>query len=145
MSLIIFLIHLFSTLYMTGLIWFVQVVHYPLHGEVGEAQFRRYQELHMQKTSFVVTMPMILELASSIYLVANPYPNTPDSIWIFGIVMLSIIWASTALLQVPVHSKLVHRFSVANHRKLVISNWLRTVFWTGRSALLVWVLSHLLQ
>ena len=35
------------TIYMTGLIWFVQVVHYPLHGEVGSTNFLRYQELYV--------------------------------------------------------------------------------------------------
>jgi hypothetical protein len=29
------LVHGFATLYMTGLIWFVQLVHYPLFAQVG--------------------------------------------------------------------------------------------------------------
>ena len=32
----VFLAHLFSTLFMTGVIWFAQVVHYPLLGRVGK-------------------------------------------------------------------------------------------------------------
>lgn len=31
----ILLLHTFSTIFMTGLIWFVQVVHYPLFAAVG--------------------------------------------------------------------------------------------------------------
>lgn len=39
MSTLALLVCLGSTLYMTGLIWFVQAVHYPLLGEVGPGSF----------------------------------------------------------------------------------------------------------
>ena len=145
MSLFILLSQIICTLYLTGLIWFVQVVHYPLHGEVGDDHFQRYQELHMQWTSLVVMPPMIIELVTTIYLVIYPHPNTPSWIWLTAAIMLGIVWLSTGLLQVPAHSNLVNEFSILNHKKLVDSNWIRTVFWTGRSAILTWVLWKLLQ
>ena len=33
---LLLLLHAAATLFMTGLIWFVQVVHYPLFARVGE-------------------------------------------------------------------------------------------------------------
>lgn len=38
----VFLVHLFSTLFMTGVIWFAQAVHYPLLGRVGGEAFVEY-------------------------------------------------------------------------------------------------------
>src|SRR4051794_35751848 len=64
-----------STLFMTGLIWFVQVVHYPLFAEVDPAGFRRYHAAHTRATTRVVLIPMILELLSSAVLVLGPAPG----------------------------------------------------------------------
>ena len=124
---------------MTGLIWFVQIVHYPLHGEVGSVNFLRYQELHVQWTGFVVMPPMLLELATCFYLAMYGYDGTPRWIWWVGLILLGVVWASTGLLQVPAHNALISAFSEANHHKLVWTNWIRTVGWTARSGLLLWV------
>ena len=142
---IILIIQLFSTIYMTGLIWFVQVVHYPLHGEVGSTNFLRYQELHVQWTGLVVMPPMLLELGTCFYLALNGYDGIPSWIWWVGLGLLGIVWASTGLLQVPAHNALMSNFSEANHHKLVLTNWIRTIGWTARSGLLLWVLWSLLQ
>ena len=68
MEVTVILIHTFSTLYMTGLIWFVQVVHYPLKSSVGHEAFKEYQRLHVMKTGWVVGPPMLMEAASAIWL-----------------------------------------------------------------------------
>ena len=36
---LILLTQVFATLFMVGLIWFVQIVHYPLYAKVGREQF----------------------------------------------------------------------------------------------------------
>ena len=130
---------------MTGLIWFVQVVHYPLHGEVGSSSFLRYQELHVQWTGFVVMPPMLLELGTSLYFALNGYENTPSWFWWIGLVLLGIVWASTGLLQVPAHDALMSNFTETAHQKLVMTNWIRTIGWTARSGLLLWMLMELLE
>ena len=48
---LVFLSQIASTLYMTGLIWFVQVVHYPLLGAVGGSEFSAYEQRHMSLTT----------------------------------------------------------------------------------------------
>ena len=45
-----------STLFMTGLIWFVQVVHYPLFSEVEPGDFLRYHAAHPRRTTRVVLL-----------------------------------------------------------------------------------------
>ena len=62
-------LHAFATIYMCGLIWFVQVVHYPLHGLVGQDSFVSYQAAHVRRTSWVVIGPMLLELIAALLLV----------------------------------------------------------------------------
>lgn len=128
------LIHAAATLYMTGLIWFVQLVHYPLMAKVGDAGYRAYQRLHEQRTTLAVAPAMLIEIAAAIWLAIN----TPDTIapplaWL-GLALCVAIWLSTFLLQVPCHKQLGQGFNPTTHRRLVCTNWLRTVLWSARSA-----------
>ena len=66
---LLLLLNAAATLFMTGLIWFVQVVHYPLFGSVGDGGFDRYAALHARRTTWVVGPPMLLELVTSFGLV----------------------------------------------------------------------------
>lgn len=122
------LVHAAATLVMTGIIWFVQVVHYPLFARSGGAAFARYAADHSRLTTRVVGPPMLVEAgAASLLVVADPRPLTA-----VGAVLLGGVWASTMLLQVPCHRRLAEGFDAAVHRRLVRGNWIRTVAWTAR-------------
>jgi len=128
-------LHLLATLYMTGLIWFVQVVHYPLMGSVGQEHYEKYQRRHMRRTAWVVGPPMLVESVTAVLLLIQwPGPWT----WT-GIGLLAIIWISTAFLQVPMHHVLEKGFDAAAHKRLVQTNWIRTAAWTFRSLFLLFV------
>lgn len=53
---------------MTGLIRFVQIVHYPLFTKIGSRGFAQYAESHRHLTSLVVVPLMLLELLSAFLL-----------------------------------------------------------------------------
>ncbi|MGI4755977.1 MAG: hypothetical protein ACRYGF_03920 [Janthinobacterium lividum] len=84
---------------------------------------------------------MLLELASSVALLRaawRPSLISSDEAW-FGAALVGVIWLSTALLQVPLHNRLQARHSVADAKRLVATNWVRTVAWSIRAALvLLW-------
>lgn len=129
---------------MVGLIWTIQIVHYPLFNRVGEQHFVEYQERHQFLISLIVG-PMMLAEATSAALMAA-YPPTGVDYWmpIAGLILLIVTWVSTAAIQVPCHSRLVQGFNEAAYRRLVYSNWIRTIAWTARGALVVWMLSIVL-
>lgn len=141
----IFLLNIASTWFMTGLIWFVQVVHYPLHGVVGSAEFPKYQALHMNWTSWVVIPPMLIELLSTVYLIFNPISGVSSNVWWILAVMLMIVWASTGLLQAPTHGLMLQEYSDVLHHRLLHSNWIRTIFWSARGLLLLWILGVVIK
>jgi hypothetical protein len=60
-------LHLLATASMAGLIWFVQMVHYPLFAAVGSGGFVEYEQLHQRRTSFVVG-PLMAGEASTVLL-----------------------------------------------------------------------------
>src|SRR5215217_7512483 len=117
-----------ATLFMVGVIWFVQVVHYPLFARVGPPDFSDYSIRHTRLTGLVVGPPMLLEAATAVALA-----------WT-GLVLVAGIWLSTALLQAPRHTALGRGFNPAAHRFLVPSNWLRTVLWSLRGLVVLCLL-----
>ena len=130
-------LHLGATLVMTGVIWFVQIVHYPLMAHVEPSAFSHYEQLHTQRTTWVVTPPMLVELATAISLVALRPPSIPAPLVWVGLLLVVLIWLSTFFVQVPQHTTLQQGFDADAHRVLVSSNWVRTISWTARSGLAV--------
>lgn len=133
---LIFAAQLLSTLYMCGLIWFVQIVHYPLMANVGQTQFVKYQERHQQRTSYVVAPVMVVELTTAAALLWFTTGVVRSQATV-GLILLIAIWLSTFLIQVPAHATLMNGFHENAHRKLVLSNWIRTIFWTIRSGIVL--------
>ena len=129
------LLHASATWYMVGLIWMVQLVHYPLMAHVGTEQFVAYEKQHTFWTTWVVGPPMLLELATLVWLIRYQQPSVPSwSLW-SGAALLAIIWISTQFVQVPCHAKLSQAFDAGTHRWLVNSNWIRTAGWSLRGLL----------
>lgn len=124
-------VHLACCLFMMGLIWFVQVVHYPLFARVGEAAFQEFHHLHSRLTTYVVAPVMLLELLLGAWL----WSETGSWVTALGLMLLLLIWASTAFWQVPIHNRLAQGQDLKLIERLVKSNWLRTWSWTLRSLL----------
>lgn len=130
------LIHVFATVFMVGLIWFVQIVHYPLFASVGADGFRAYEEQHQRLTTWVVAPVMLVELSTSVWLwkTAPPHLSVCCSA---GLALLGLIWLTTAFLSVPAHNALSEGFSETAYRKLVATNWIRTIAWSIRGVLVL--------
>lgn len=134
------LLHLAATWFMVGLIWFVQVVHYPLYDRVGQTEFAGYEHLHTVRTTWVVLPVMFLELGTGIALLWLRPAGIAGAAVLIGLLLLGAIWASTFLLQVPQHDRLRLGFDGAAHLRLVVTNWLRTAAWSARGLLTLWFL-----
>ena len=65
------LLQVAATLALVGLIWFVQVVHYPLFAKVGSSSFADYEQSHQRRTTLVVAPLMLVEAATAIALLAR--------------------------------------------------------------------------
>ena len=125
-------LHLAATAFMAGLIVFVQVVHYPLMAHVGSPGFTAYERAHTRRTGWVVIPPMVVELGSALWILLSPESTSSTGLATAGAALLAIIWISTAALQAPAHGRLVRGFDEVVHRRLVLTNWIRTVAWLAR-------------
>lgn len=132
------------TFFMIGLIWFVQIVHYPLFARVGRDGFVDYQLSHSQLTSLVVIPPMLIELVTTGLLLLAPPATMQRWEAVCGGLLLAVVWGSTFFLQVPRHGQLSMGFDGVAHGALVATNWVRTVAWSLRGLLLARVLARLI-
>jgi apolipoprotein N-acyltransferase len=87
---------------------------------------------------------MLVEAGTAVALVIRPPEGVPFSLPLLGLVLLAVVWLSTALLQSPQHSVLGRGFVASSHRFLVASNWVRTVLWTARGLIVLLMTAILL-
>jgi hypothetical protein len=131
-----------ATAMMTGIIWFVQIVHYPLFLKVPLEGFVSYEQSHTVRTGFVVAPLMLLEMGTAIGLVGlSLFSGEKTSIGLSPLHLgalgcLLLIWASTFLIQVPLHQLLEQRADPKAMELLVSTNWIRTILWSIRLGLL---------
>ena len=122
---------------MVGLIWFVQRVHYPLLSYVQVDQQISVGAEHQRRTAQVVGLPMAVEGVSTLILLVD----RPDQVvwWLpwMGAILLAISLGSTVFLSVPLHQKMVNQPSAELGKKLVSTNWPRTISWTLRGVICI--------
>lgn len=133
----VLLVHVGATWAMVGLVWFVQLVHYPLYGSVGADQFIEYEHQHMRRTGWAVGLFMPVEGVTGVWLVAIVPPGVSSGLVLLGLALLIVIWVSTAIAQAPTHFRLAKGYDAALGRRLVLSNWIRTAAWTARGVLVL--------
>jgi hypothetical protein len=136
---IVMLIQVAATLMMGGVTWFAQVVHYPLLGLVGPGTFVAYQTANMDQTTLVVGPLIAAEGVTALMLLWRRPGGIPLRYALLGAALLGIIWLSTGVSQVPMHEVLIGGFDPGAHRHLVLSNWIRTVAWSIRGVLVLWM------
>ncbi|MCW5756188.1 MAG: hypothetical protein KIT54_03030 [Phycisphaeraceae bacterium] len=137
MSGALLLAHAAATWFMVGLIWFVQVVHYPLFAGVGEHGWPAYGRRHQVLTTLVVGPAMLVEVATCILLLILMPGVLPAA----GALLLGLVWASTFFVQVPLHRRLERGLDAALVQKLVATNWVRTALWSARGVVALILLS----
>jgi hypothetical protein len=112
---------------MFGVIWTIQLVHYPLMRAVPADAFVRYEELHTRAITMVV----------------GPTGVPTWSTWAGGVAEAVAIGV-TAFVSAPTHGRLEGGFDAGLLDRLIATNWFRTVAWTARAGLAVFMLvAHL--
>lgn len=134
-------LHAGVTWLLCGLIWFVQVVHYPLFAAVGNEAFVAYEREHCRRIAWIVLPAMTSEAALAIWIWwFSPPAHVATAT--FGAAALGAVWITTFLIQVPCHRRLSVAADPAAIRWLIQSNWLRTAAWSSRGIAAAWLLTN---
>ena len=140
MSEALLLAHAAVSLPLVGLIWFVQVVHYPLFALVGRERWGAYHAAHRSRTGLVVAGPMLLQLATAAALVLDD----PRGLTVASLALTVGVFAHTFLVAVPDHERLGRAHDPAVVARLARLNGIRTALWTAQAAVVVALLADAL-
>lgn len=129
----VLLVNFVATAVMTGVIWFVQWVHYPLLATVSVEHAVETAIEHQRRTGQVLAIPMAVEGFTTLGLLIS----RPESVQIFwpwfGAVLLAVALGSTVFVSVPLHAKMAINPTADVGRRLVVTNWPRTIAWSARA------------
>ena len=128
------IIHLIATSVMVGVIWIIQLVHYPSFHFIELKQYTTFQRFHMSRISYVVIPAMLTELFTLILIVISM--DQIDILVLTSAILLIFIWLMTAVFFSGVHQKLTLGYDQTVVDKLVKLNWGRTLLWTLRLLLI---------
>jgi hypothetical protein len=128
-------LNLVATCVMVGVIWFVQLVHYPLLALIGVDRAPAIAVEHQRRTAWVVGLPMAVEgVTTLVLLFARPDGVSALLPWLGG-VLLAVALGSTVFLSVPLHEKMANSPDSTLGRRLVVTNWPRTIAWSARAVI----------
>ena len=124
-------LNLAGTAMMVGFIWTIQLLSYPMMAAVPADAFPAYEAAHTRRVTqtLAVIAPLEVVAAGGVALFVDAVPT-----WLSvgAGALLAAIWVSTGLYYAPIHGRLATGFDPALHRRLVSTNWLRTIAWTVR-------------
>ena len=126
--------HLIFTSIMTGVIWVIQIVHYPSFHFIEKELYTTFQKFHMSKISIIVIPIMLAELITGMMLFLDKSSKSP--FLIISFVILVLIWLITGVFFSKAHNELMTGYQELVVNQLVVMNWIRTLLWTLRLLLL---------
>lgn len=132
---VLFTLQAFSCFFMAGLIWLIQVVHYPSFAFVDNNRFLEFHSFHSKKITFIVLPVMTIEITTAFLLCLSW-----SQIFIWNFISVIALWVLTGLVSVPIHNSLTAGMDLKKIHRLVITNWLRTAVWTVRSVAILYFL-----
>lgn len=150
---LLILLHFAASAYLAGLIWVIQIVHYPMLAELDPQRAAAACARHANAITPIVAPAMLIELAAAVLILPpvgllQPAASLVPWLWI-SFALLVVVWISTFAVQVPLHNRLQKQASgtidMEGVRLLVRTNWIRTVCWSARALLagwFVWELVH---
>jgi len=130
----LFFLNVISAFLLTGVIWTIQIVHYPSFHYIDKLSFVNFHQFHERRISIIVMPLMILELISSVALYINDMSNFT---FLLNFIIVGLIWCSTFFIQVPIHNILSQKKDNMMIEKLVSTNWIRTFLWSMRMLLII--------
>ena len=133
----VFLFNLVLSFIAVGLIWTIQLVHYPSMRYTPKDKFPEYHNFHSTRISILAMPLMLAELVTSIMLWYQNLNNAIQTVFLINLIIVVLIWLSTFLIQVPLHNALSKEKNTEKLSKLILSNWIRTLLWSTRSFLMI--------
>lgn len=129
---IILLIQVITTWLMLGIFWFIQLIHYPLFSRIKE-NFVQYERGNLKRTAAFIPPIMVIDIVTNVMALIFADKSLYIALISAALVLNILTWLTTFLFQMQIHQKLSVQYSKQVVSRLVGTNWIRTILWTGKS------------
>ena len=133
-------VHVAATWWLVGLIWTIQVVHYPSFDSIDRVGYTDFQDRHMQAMGRLIGFPWLVEGLCVLALFIFAPDNTTRALAAVGGLLEIVVIAVTITKSIPAHEALRDGYVADAHRMLVDTNWWRTAAWSLRGVLALVIL-----
>lgn len=112
--------------YMCGVIWIIQLIHYPSFKFINPVHFAEAHQRHTGLMGLIVGPVMIVELLAGLWLISERV----NYFSVANLTIIALLWILTFFVSVPLHNKLSGGFHAGTIKDLVMTNWPRTILWS---------------
>ena len=137
----IFYTHLLLCIGVTAILWFMQIVHYPLLPYVDAGKWTQFSEKRRMFTTMVIYPLMAFEALTGIALILIATQSKTYGLLATSIVLLIALLIYTLAYLNPQFKKINSPDDVANQQRFLKLHWVRTIGWTIRVMLFVLILA----
>lgn len=130
METIFLLFNLISTLLIAGILWFVQLVHYPLFNEMPAKNMVNYGYYHMQKISGIINLLFIIDFITIVFLLLLVNSDLSATLMLINISIFLFIVILTRITFLPIYQQISKNPNSILITKLINLNWIRTLVWS---------------
>jgi hypothetical protein len=116
---------------MCGVIWIIQLIHYPSFAYISQNQFEQFHTQHTTAMGLLVGPIMIVELIAGLWLMLTE----TNKYTVIHLLLVLTLWLLTFLVSVPLHNKLATGYNLSAIENLIKTNWPRTLLWTAKAGL----------
>ena len=131
----IFLIQIITNSILIGILIITQIISYQSLLSIDNSYFEKYHKNYVNKISYVVIPFMLIELFSLLFLTYH----ISDLFMIKSLLILMTIWLFTFICIVPLHNSLSNKRSIDIINSLINYNWFRTILWTIKLVIILFV------
>lgn len=131
------------SVFMTGIIWFIQFVQYPLLNHISSFDFSCYFKKYISRISWIIFPVMIVEICFASWLSFMPLKPPLQIPILITYILLILVSLNTFLFQTPLNQKLQVTFDEAVLCKILFYNRIRFFSSALRTMILCWIILFL--
>ena len=142
------IVHLVATWFMVGLIWTIHVVHYPLFAYVGPDEYVAFQAKHVRRIGMVLLVPWAVEGICILALLVMAMRSKSRALLLpalLGAAAMGVVLIMSGFFSAPAHGELADGFDADVHADLMRADLIRTIAWTMRGGISIWMLVVLMS
>ncbi len=125
--------HAAISLALACVLWTVQLVIYPAFHFIAVESFNQWHRGYTGTITWIVAPLILLQAAGMAGRLV--LKRALDPVTLVELALIITAWAVTFFVSVPLHEGLQKKRCERDMRRLVQSNWLRTIAWSGAAAL----------